>query len=78
MQGAVSATTNSGKLIDASASADLPGQWLIAKDARLVPAGWQSMKLANFHVAWNAPLPCTRLSGNGTTSGVILGGPRGE
>ena len=62
MQCAVSATTNSGKLIDASASADLPGQWLIA----------------NFHVAWNAPLPCTRLSGNGTTSGVILGGPRGE
>jgi hypothetical protein len=73
MQRAVSATTNSGKLTDASVSADLPGQWLIAKDARLVPAGWQSMQLGNFQVAWNAPLPCTRLPGNAATSGLILG-----
>ena len=54
-------------------SVDLPGQWLIAKDARLVPAGWQSTQLSNFYVAWNAPLPCTRLPGNGATFGVILG-----
>jgi hypothetical protein len=73
MQRAVSATTNSGKLTGASASVDLPGQWLIAQDARLVPAGWQSMQVGNFHVAWNAPLPCTRLPGNGAISGVILG-----
>jgi hypothetical protein len=31
------------------------------------------MQLGNFHVAWNAPLPCTRLPGNAATSGVILG-----
>jgi hypothetical protein len=31
------------------------------------------MQLGNFHVAWNAPLPCTRLPGNGATFGVILG-----
>ena len=73
MQRAASATTNSGKLTGASASVDLPGQWLIAKDARLVPAGWQSMQLGNFHVTWNAPLPCTRLPGNAATSGLILG-----
>jgi hypothetical protein len=73
MQRAVSATTNSGKLTGASASADLPGQWLIAKEARLVPAGWRSMQLGDFHVAWNAPLPCTRLPGNGLIFGVILG-----
>jgi hypothetical protein len=54
-------------------SADLPGQWLIAKEARLVPAGWQSMEFGNFQVAWNAPLPCTRLPGNGVIFGVILG-----
>jgi hypothetical protein len=54
-------------------SADLPGQWLIAAETRLVPAGWRSMQLGDFHVAWNAPLPCTRLQGNGAISGLILG-----
>jgi hypothetical protein len=56
-----------------SASVDLPGHWLIAKDARLVPAGWHFLQLGSFHVAWNAPLPCARLPGNGVISGVILG-----
>jgi hypothetical protein len=74
MQRAAFATTNFGNLTGASASADLPRQWLIAADARLVPAGWQSTQFGNFHVAWNAPLPCTRLPGNAAaTSGVILG-----
>jgi hypothetical protein len=75
MQRAVSAlTTNFGKLTGASASADLPRQWLIAEDVRLVPAGWQSMRFGNFHIAWNALLPRTRLPGNAAAmSGVILG-----
>jgi hypothetical protein len=54
-------------------SADLPGQWLIAKEARLVPAGWESVEFGNFHVARNAPLPCTLLKGNGAIFGLILG-----
>jgi hypothetical protein len=54
-------------------SIDLPGQWLIAQDARLVPPGWQSMQIGKFRVAWNAPLPCTLLPGNDAISGVILG-----
>jgi hypothetical protein len=52
---------------------DLPGHWLIAKAGRLVPAGWRSTKLGDFHVAWNTPLVCTRLPGNGMVFGVILG-----
>jgi hypothetical protein len=61
------------KLTGKMRSADLPGQWLIATEARLVPAGWRSMQLGDFHVAWNAPLPCTRLGGNGAIFGFILG-----
>jgi hypothetical protein len=61
------------KLTGKLGSADLPDQWLIAKEARLVPAGWQSREFGNFHVAWNAPLPCTLLQGNGAISGLILG-----
>src|SRR5512134_1517766 len=61
------------KLTGKLGPADLPGQWLIAKEARLVPAGWQSREFGNFHVAWNAPLPCTLLPGTGAISGLVLG-----
>lgn len=53
--------------------ADLPGQWLIAKDANLIPDGWPFARLGTLHVAWNAPLPCTYVRANGTACGVILG-----
>ena len=65
--------TDSRKLASKFAPVDLPGHWLIGTDARLVPSSWKSMLLGDFHVAWNAPLPCTPLRANGATFGVILG-----
>jgi hypothetical protein len=66
-------TTDSRKLASMFAQGDLPGQWLIASDTRLLPSRWQSTQLGEFHVAWSAPLPCTPLRANGETFGVILG-----
>lgn len=65
--------TDYRKLAGRFTPVDLPGQWLIATDTRLVPQGWQSTRLGDLHVAWSAPLPCTELQGNGATSSVILG-----
>ncbi len=65
--------TDSRELASMFPQVDLPGQWLIAADTRLVPSRWQSTRLGEFHVAWNAPLPCTPLRANGATFGVILG-----